>query len=327
MQYVARNSRRAFTLIELLVVIAIIAILIALLLPAVQQARESARRTQCRNNLKQIALALHNYHDTYERLPITQYDSQPTGDYLTLTCWTRAILPQLELGTITTNWNEYQNFSMGQNAVINRTAINVYKCPSSPAPIIGTWTSAGGTLDPQQFVADASGKYVGGICEYSSVANSQITPDTVSPLLSGVGMMNYNTPANPAEVSKRFSDITDGLSNTMMLGEVCGGADNYLPNRAKDGTSQKLRFHNWAGQNRISFRDYKKDGTASNTTLDPCLINCFGGAGGSNLFSFHIGGAHIAKGDGSVKFVSENADFKTLCRSITVADGQIVDGF
>jgi prepilin-type N-terminal cleavage/methylation domain-containing protein len=319
--------RRAFTLIELLVVIAIIAVLIALLLPAVQQARESARRTQCRNNLKQIGLALHNYHDIYDRLPITQYDSQPAGDYLTLTCWTRAILPQLDLATITNSWNDQQNFSVGQNAALNRTPINVYKCPSSPAPMIGLWTSAGGTLDPQQFTPDSNGKYQGGICEYSCVANSQITPDTASPPYSGIGMMNYNTTTNPAQVSIRFQDVIDGLSNTMMLGEVSGGADNYTTNRTRDGTSQKLRFHNWAGQNRISFRDYKRDGTASNTTLDPCLVNCFGGAGGSNLFSFHIGGAHVTLGDGSVRFVSDSVDFRTACRLITCQDGVPVSTF
>lgn len=320
-------SRRAFTLIELLVVIAIIAILIALLLPAVQQAREAARRTQCRNHLKQISLALHNYHDVHGRLPITQYDSQPSGDYLTLTCWTRAILPQLDLATITNAWNPNENFSIGQNAVLNRTPISVYKCPSSPAPIIGSWTSAGGTLDPQQFVPDAGGKYPGGICEYSCIANSQIAPDTATPPLSGVGMMNYSTTANPAQVSKQFRDVTDGLSMTMMVGEVAGGADNYLPSMKPDGTSQKLRFHNWAGQNRISFRDYKPDGTASNASLDPCLVNCFGGAGGSNLFSFHTGGAHVAMGDGSVRFVSENIDFYIVCRLATCQDGVPIGEF
>ena len=327
MSSLAGKPRRGFTLIELLVVIAIIAVLIALLLPAVQQAREAARRTQCKNNLKQIGLALHNYHDIYNRLPITQYDSQPTGDYLTLTCWTRAILPQIDLATITTSWNDQQNFSVGTNATLNRTPIAAYKCPSSPAPIIGDWTSAGGTLDPQLYTPSAPNHYVGGICEYSCVANSQITPDTVTPLYSGVGMMNYSTTANPAEVSKRLSDITDGLTNTMMLGEVCGGADNYTPKRQKDGTSQKLRFHNWAGQNRISFRDYKSDGTMSTATLDPCLVNCFGGAGGSNLFSWHTGGAQIALGDGSVRFLSENVDFATTCRLVTCQDGVPVGSF
>ncbi len=321
-----RHSR-GFTLIELLVVIAIIAILIALLLPAVQQAREAARRTQCKNNLKQIGLALHNYHDTYGRLPITQYDVQPSGDYLTLTCWTRAILPQMDLATITTNWNDQLNFSMGQNAVINRTGIPVYKCPTSPAPLVDSWTSAGGSADPQQFVPDSAGNYVGGIAEYSCIANSQITPDTAAPPLSGIGMMNYSTASNPAQVSKRFQDVTDGLSNTMMLGEVSGGAKNYGPNRQPDGTFQKLRFHNWAGQNRISFRDYKTDGTASNATLDPCLVNCFGGAGGSNLYSFHTGGAQAALGDGSVRFISQNIDFNTACRLATCQDGVPVGEF
>jgi prepilin-type N-terminal cleavage/methylation domain-containing protein len=325
MRYFPRR-RHAFTLIELLVVIAIIAVLIALLLPAVQQAREAARRTQCKNNLKQIGLAIHNYYDIYSRLPITQLEppTQPSNDYLTLTSWTRGILPQLDLATITAAWNENQNFSVGQNAVLNRTAIAAYKCPSSPAPAIGSWKIVS---DPQAFTPDSSGGYSGGICEYSGVANTQITPDTVTPKFSGVGMMNYSTTANPAEVSKRFQDITDGLSMTMMIGEVCGGADNYTPARQRDGTTQKIRFHNWAGQNRISFRDYKRDGTMDTATLDPCLVNCFGGAGGSNLFSFHTGGAHIVLGDGSVRFISENIDFQTACRLATCQDGVPVGDF
>lgn len=308
------SRKRAFTLIELLVVIAIIAILIALLLPAVQQAREAARRTQCRNNLKQIGLALHNYYDTYSRLPITQYESQPAGNYLTLTTWSRSLLPQLDLVTVTNNWKETGNFSVAPNATLNKTPIAVYKCPSSPAPAVGTWNADG----QQLFDADSSGKYSGGICEYSASSNTQIASD---PTLSGTGMMDYD---KTKEVSKQFRDITDGLSNTLMIGEVCGGAALYKTNKQVDGTlTQKLRFHNWAAQNRISFRNYNADGTAGGRGL----INCFGGAGGSNLFSWHSGGAQVAMGDGSSRFLSENIDFVTMCRLVMCQDGQVPGDF
>lgn len=306
--------RTAFTLIELLVVIAIIAVLIALLLPAVQQAREAARRTQCRNNLKQLGLALHNYHDVHGRLPITQYESQPSGDYLTLSSWTRLILPQIDLATITSNWNEAYNFSVGPNATLNKTPITVYKCPSSPAPAVGTWNADG----QQLFDADSSGKYLGGICEYSASSNTQISIDAT---LNGTGMMDYD---KTKDVSKRFRDITDGLTNTFMVGEVSGGAPLYLVTKQLDGTlTQKIRFHNWAGQNRISFRNYNANGTAGGR----CLVNCFGGAGGSNLFSWHTGGAHVTLGDGSVRFISDNIDFQTMCRLVTCQDGQVIGDY
>lgn len=320
MAITAAPSRRGFTLIELLVVIAIIATLVAILLPAVQQARESARRTQCKNHLKQIGLALHNYHDTYSRLPITQYELNTGSDYLILSTWTRSILPMLELGVITDGWNERQNFSVGQNAVLNKGTIPIYKCPSSPTEPIGTWNP-----DGQQLTEPAGVPYQGGICEYSAISNTQITA-AVSPeylLLSGTGMMDYD---KVKEVSKRFRDVLDGLSNTMMIGEICGGAQLYIANRVPDPTTtQRIRFHNWAGQNRISFRGFSADGVTQNG--GKCLINCASSAGGSNLYSFHSGGANVTLGDGSVRFLSQNMDFATTCRLAMCNDGQTVGEF
>ena len=120
-----RKVRRGFTLIELLVVIAIIAILIALLLPAVQQAREAARRSTCKNNLKQLAVALHNYHSRHNAFPI---GDQPTRG----PCWGMYILPDVEQ----TNAYNVQDWGEGNapNAIIGRAKMPVFKCPTQPGP-------------------------------------------------------------------------------------------------------------------------------------------------------------------------------------------------
>ncbi len=123
-----------FTLIELLVVIAIIAVLIALLLPAVQQAREAARRSQCRNNMKQIGLAFHNYHDTYNQFPLVSIlSATPTGSLGGSNVWSLAILPYLDQTSIYNSYNfDYSAWST-QNRPASQGFISGYICPSSPS--------------------------------------------------------------------------------------------------------------------------------------------------------------------------------------------------
>src|SRR5437588_11732972 len=122
-----RHARSGFTLIELLVVIAIIAILIALLVPAVQKVREAAARAQCQNNLKQIGLALHNYHDTYKKFP---HNVRPVASGGIRRCWATDILPFIEQAPMYNRYDQTQNWSAPVNLPVTSLKVSIYQCPS-----------------------------------------------------------------------------------------------------------------------------------------------------------------------------------------------------
>lgn len=188
-----RTRRGAFTLVELLVVIAIIGILVALLLPAVQAAREAGRRAQCQNNLKQIGLAVQNHHDIYKLLPTGGRDYYSARTFASGTPeavnrqdwgWLYQILPYMEEGNI---WQE------PSDPIVRKTAIRGYFCPSRRQPMV-----IGGT--------NAVNDYVGNAGIYTSTGYSWGDGGT------GVIVRNTLKPLN-------FSNVLDGLSNTMLVGE------------------------------------------------------------------------------------------------------------
>ena len=189
---------RAFTLIELLVVIAIIAVLIALLLPAVQAAREAARRTQCVNNLKQVGLAMHNYHDSNQTFP--------SGGWLTPrmnTGWSSAILPGLEQRAL----YDALNVSFSYNAPVNSTAVytvlNVYLCPSEPRKTLWNRNQYSGDL------------FLSADADYGGMYGPHGFDGYITPLVQ-------NNPPRGAMVFNMclgLVDITDGTSQTILIGE------------------------------------------------------------------------------------------------------------
>jgi prepilin-type N-terminal cleavage/methylation domain-containing protein/prepilin-type processing-associated H-X9-DG protein len=200
--------RRGFTLIELLVVIAIIAVLIGLLLPAVQKVREAAARTKCFNNLKQIGVALQNYHDTAKAFP-AGYNSGISGTTDTGPGWgwAAAILPQIEQGSLSSTIHFDQPIESAINAAPRVTPLALYLCPSDTA--LPTWTtssySAGGMPGPP-ICTVASANYV------AVYGHSDPTSGLSDPASSAEGCFFRNSQI-------AIKDITDGTSNTFLVGE------------------------------------------------------------------------------------------------------------
>jgi prepilin-type N-terminal cleavage/methylation domain-containing protein len=315
------RSARGFTLIELLVVIAIIAILIALLLPAVQQAREAARRTQCRNNLKQIGLALHNYLDTHNSFPVGNH-----GNYLGN--WRLSILPQIDQANVFNNvrfTNISGDFtawggSYGNNSVFRGLIIPGYNCPSSALPRDSTL----GVMN--NFDRGQTMDYVG-----ISGGVDELAPNRWDP--SGQGRCSdivYSGRACfngllPAMRHMLIRDATDGTSNTMIVGEQSGmlnGVDvraNYWG--GWNGTSLNRTVHPAVTGceivNGITTVRYRINATSAPSGNQPWYLNTV-------LNSFHTGGCHLLLADGSVRFASENMDLPTLIRISVMNDGQTI---
>jgi prepilin-type N-terminal cleavage/methylation domain-containing protein len=316
-------SRRGFTLIELLVVIAIIAVLIALLLPAVQQAREAARRTQCKNNLKQIGLALHNYHDTYLSFPIGNVvrinGATLSGDGWT---WHARILPQLEQGNLYNQVSDVMGTDAGQyfdtkQRLAQTTKIEAFQCPSHPTG--DKQLGSGANL-----VTGIQVSTYNGVCGNNSF-NDDPHLNTVGQLAyrgTGIFYMNSRT---------RFGDIPDGSSNTLMVAEVIDDLDGT---GAMCGSDRRYNFaQNSDGNPPTDITEYligmesndpinKYPNGACAEAIDPSAGNDGEWAG-----SFHTGGAHFLIGDGTVRFISQNINMATYQGLSTRAGGEVVGEF
>lgn len=314
-----RKPRRGFTLIELLVVIAIIAILIALLLPAVQQAREAARRSSCKNNLKQYGLALHNYHDVYGMFPIggQNWGNPHIG-------WQVRVMPQMEQG------NLYQELNLNGDATWNKvlsngkrlrqTSVPYARCPSDTSDDTWAdrfWGSYCGSLGSQSTPSN------GGDCEHFQ----QFAQPGSAAHGNTLGKSNLSGVFTRLGSSIKIKDISDGTSNTIMVGEILMRCTDH-----REGP-----WHYNGGGNAhastvvpINTMTTCVDSEAQATAKGYPHPECFSKDNWNYSWGFrseHAGGAQFLFGDGSVKFLSENIDHRTYQRLGGRADGEPIGDF
>lgn len=322
-----RKSKRGFTLVELLVVIAIIGILVALLLPAVQAAREAARRMQCGNNLKQIALACHNYNDTYKKLPVGAYSC----------CWGTwqvGILPYVEQRALADLYNHNgkydspntvgvqpggcvgaadSSFRYGgaKNTPVTVNLISSYRCPSD----INNASNTGTAVSRHNYA-----------CNYGNTGENGNTPVVQAGVTVIFGQAPFTMAGSctSSAIAKTFSDIGDGTSNTLSFAEV------------RTGHGGDHRGFGWWGPSagfttlnppNTSLPDYMGGGTCVPPTTNPLNPPCIAAAIAPNepnrrsARSRHPGGVQGAYCDGSVRFFADTIDIN-IWRFIGTAMGQ-----
>ena len=300
-------SRRGFTLIELLVVIAIIAILIALLLPAVQQAREAARRTQCKNNIKQIVLATHNFHDTHGKLPYATRDREPGDDGDTWATGFIQILPFIESDAIAQKWNpeEPRNSTVDTDGDGHTNlSLQSLKIPTLLCP---TMTEPTGTLGPPgEDRAPCSYLFSAGTQDVSSLHYGAYLPSGVPAYDGAVVPYITNDATNPNSRRTQFRDITDGLSNTFILGET-DFAPQGVPSTDMGGV--------WA----FGYIGYAWGTTYNQFNNHNNTTTVYGA-----FRSQHPGGAHFAMADGSVRFFAETTPADVLNAHATRSGGEVI---
>ena len=349
-----RAAREGFTLIELLVVIAIIAVLIALLLPAVQAAREAARRSQCTNNLKQIGLALYNYESTYGAFPTAGQGSMynlpvPDTMYVDGTGFHARVLPYLEqtaaFNAINFNFPDYNHIS-GVNYTGYSTVVNAFICPSTVRQPGGGRDAKG---DPNAAPFENAGSGYG-VNDYIATTYVDIDPNLLTGQIGATAITPYRNRASRVEGilhagSTKLAEVTDGLSNTVLVTEDAGRDARFVserpesyvsplePNVARPVPPGQRRAWRWGEANgsgggvsgqpnnkwrpMCSTKNYPQPGDPGFGTTNQAGAN-------QEPFSFHPGGINTLMGDGSVRFIKDTISLRTFRAIISLQGGEVV---
>jgi prepilin-type processing-associated H-X9-DG protein len=280
----------------LLVVIAIIAILIGLLLPAVQKVREAAQRASCENNLKQLGVALHNFHSANEGFPPAKIDKPGTGYG-----WAHFVLPYIEQGNLyaaidfNKGWDSAAN-DLPANTSVNAHVIPTFLCPAAPGGRKGS-----------------NGR---GVTDYAAVdqlkrPNTYYTAHPMPPSdPTYIGVLGHN-------VYRRVTDIADGSSSTILLAEDAGRTETWIMGRR---TSTGGTTGAWANPGtQITVGGFN---TANNTVPGACAVNC---TNNNEVYGFHTSGANVVFADGSVHTLRANLTVNVLIPLMTRSGGEVID--
>jgi prepilin-type N-terminal cleavage/methylation domain-containing protein/prepilin-type processing-associated H-X9-DG protein len=331
------RRRRGFTLIELLVVIAIIAVLVALLLPAVQQAREAARRSQCKNNLKQMGIAMHSYHEMANTFPYAYL----LANNFDVNSWGTMLLPYLDQSSLYNQYNcsvppinEAVAFGfpaaiIASNIAVISTPLPVFACPSTPGGI----TIYNAVIPANPPVPPIKVTWKAASSDYTSTTGVRGVFSNLAYASFPGGSGGQRDGALGANALSRISDITDGTSTTFAVGERTGGSTIYVKRVVNSGAPYNqlgpANGGGWGdllnGENWLQGCLY--DGTAGVfTNGGPCPINC-NNVRGDNFYCFHDGGCHFLMCDGAVRFVNQNINAFTLAGLITRQKNEVVTNF
>ncbi|MCI0359494.1 MAG: DUF1559 domain-containing protein [Planctomycetaceae bacterium] len=326
---IGRGAHRGFTLVELLVVIAIIGVLVALLLPAVQAAREAARRSSCSNKLRQLAIALHNHHDTYLKFPpgaeanvLPKPNPTNTQSFIRGTSWIVYSLPFFEQQPL---YDRYR-FDLAYNSVENGTtvgpvAVPTLHCPSGPDVKRYLDPNANVTTNPSTHYYGVMGP--GGNSDNHTITHGGATytfrrgdaANNAAWSFHGI-LSQYRD--EPGSISTgrvvRMAEITDGTTNTLMLGEISRDRPPSFT------CSANFQYRSWIRGNNSG------SGTTKNVKfpINSTYYNCSDNFNDISFMSHHPGGAQFALGDASVRFVPQTIDLVVYQLSASMGGGENV---
>jgi len=323
MQANSKCRAAGFTLVELLVVIAIIGVLVALLLPAVQSAREAARRMQCGNNIRQLGLAGHNFHDVRNVIPPSRTASGgfpalgiPANAYQGWAIW---LLPYMEQSNVFNNYDLKLHFGHNNNRQAIRTQIPTFYCPSTPKKnrVAPQFTHSGFT------VTDAAAADYSVIRDVDSGLWNSFPNDVdayVANQVQGTNMGPHSRNTGSDIRVMRWASVTDGLSNTIFYVEDAGRPEEYVAqgrrtNATTGGSAWSDEANEFGFQGCTPPNDTRPGRTPINCTND------------GEPYSFHPAGINVVMCDGSVRFIANNIPIRTFARLVTSQGGETVSDF